>query len=610
MTRKIGGRTFALRSIASCLVPLTLLIGLTGAAQTPKTNRSSDMAFTDPGTPLLLPAATYASGGFLTTGVAAADINGDGRADLLVTNLSISHTVYNGTGDGTTLVLLNNGDGTFRAVGDYGSDASFTSSVAIGDVNRDGKPDMLVSNACGFANCQQRTGGTVTVRTGNGDGTFAGGDYVYGSGGGSPGSLRITDLNGDGNPDLVVSECSNACQDRVGLVGVLLGNGDATFQSAVTYSSGGFNSVSVVVADVNGDGKPDLVVANECSIFDGCPGVIGSVGVLLGNGNGTFQPAATYNSGGKSANSVAVADLNGDGKLDLVVNNLSSGTIGVMLGNGNGTFQSVVTFPNGSAGFVVVAEVNGDGKPDLVVSSGSANLVGVLLGNGDGTFQPALTFSSGGVGAGVVAVADMNGDGRLDLAVTNGCFNSNPNCSHGSVGVLLNNQQIVYTATVTNQSNGPLTGTVTFSHGATTTVKLVGGQASYTTTYTKDGHHAITATYSGDTANDASTSSIFTEYVGLAPSQTVLTTSGSPSHVGHEVTFSATVTWTYGTVPNGEPVTFFDGTTAIGTATTAGGVATFKTSSLTVKTHTIKAAYAGDATFKPSSGKVTQVVEP
>jgi len=266
-----------------------------------------------------------------------------------------------------------------------------------------------------------------------------------------------------------------------------------------------------------------------------------------------------------------------------------------------------------------------------VVSSGSANLVGVLLGNGDGTFQPALTFSSGGVGAGVVAVADMNGDGRLDLAVTNRCFNSNPNCSHGSVGVLLNNtgphsptttglssnvnpavanQQIVYTATVTNQSNGPLTGTVTFSHGATTTVKLVGGQASYTTTYTKDGHHAITATYSGDTANDASTSSIFTEYVGLAPSQTVLTTSGSPSHVGQEVTFSATVTWTYGTVPNGEPVTFFDGTTAIGTATTAGGVATFKTSSLTVKTHTIKAAYAGDATFKPSSGKVTQVVEP
>jgi hypothetical protein len=83
-------------------------------------------------------------------------------------------------------VSLNNGDGTFRAVGSYGSDASFTNSVAITDVNGDGKPDMVVSDLCGFANCQQRTGGTVTVRTGNGDGTFAGGDFVYGSGGDNP----------------------------------------------------------------------------------------------------------------------------------------------------------------------------------------------------------------------------------------------------------------------------------------------------------------------------------------------------------------------------------------------------------------------------------------
>jgi hypothetical protein len=138
---------------------------------------------------------------------------------------------------------------------------------------------------------------------------------------------------------------------------------------------------------------------------------------------------------------------------------------------------------------------------------------------------------------------------------------------------------------------------------------LKGNQAVYQATYAGGGHHSITATYSGDADNTTSTSSTLTEYVGLAPTQTVLTTSGSPSHIGQPVTFTATVTWTYGTVPNGEMVTFFDGMTSIGTSTTASGVAKFTTSSLTVKTHTIKATYAGDANFKTSSGTVTQVVE-
>jgi len=230
-----------------------------------------------------------------------------------------------------------------------------------------------------------------------------------------------------------------------------------------------------------------------------------------------------------------------------------------------------------------------------------------------------------------LAVADLNGDGRPDAVVANQCFNDNPNCPHGSADVLLNNtgphsptttalvsnvnpaavnQQVVYTATVTNQSGGPLTGTVTFEHGAMTTVRLVNGQASYSATYTKIGKHLVTAVYSGDTANESSTSATLTEYIGLAPTITALATSGSPSHVGQSVTFTANVTWTYGTVPNGELVTFLDGLTVLGTGTTASGVAMFTTSSLTAKTHTIKATYSGDATFKPSTGKVTQVVQP
>jgi len=214
--------------------------------------------------------------------------------------------------------------------------------------------------------------------------------------------------------------------------------------------------------------------------------------------------------------------------------------------------------------------------------------------------------------------------------VTNGCFNTNPNCPHGSVAVLLNdtgphsptttllvsnvnpaavNQQVIYTATVTNQSGKPLTGTVVFKHNtSTTTVPLVGGQAIYKVTYSGSGTHLIMATYSGDADNATSTSAALTEYVGLVPTKTILSTSRSPSYIGQPVTFAATVTWTYGTVPNGELVTFFDGTTAIGTGTTVSGVAKFTTSSLTVATHTIKATYPGDAEFKPSSGTGKQVV--
>ena len=172
-------------------------------------------------------------------------------------------------------------------------------------------------------------------------------------------------------------------------------------------------------------------------------------------------------------------------------------------------------------------------------------------------------------------------------------------------------QSVTYTATVTSQYGGAATGAVTFQDGGSTiaTVPLANNQAAYNTTYTKGGSHAITATYSGDVSNLGSTSAALMEYIESAVTKTVVTTSGSPSFVGQPVTFTATVTSTHGTIPDGELVTFFDGKTAIGTGATASGVATFVTSSLKAETHTIKAAYPGDDTFEPSSGLVKQVVD-
>jgi hypothetical protein len=632
MTRKFTRNASALRGIAPFIAVLTVMIALAALAQTRGAGQAlrgsaapSNTGPMDSGTPLFLPGAAYDSHfGELTDSVVVGDINRDGKPDLLVGSYFCSPTCF----VGRVNILLGHGDGTFLDFGTgFYPTAGPGARLAIADVNADGKLDMLASGCAAPRNCST---GVVTVRTGNGDDSFSGAN-VFGTGGVFPSSPAVADLNGDGKRDLVVANSGN------GTVGVLLGNGDATFQTAVTYGTGGVAAQQVRIADVNGDGKRDLIVANACTSSANCPFSPGSVSILLGNGDGTFQPAVAYGSGGDDAFSIAVADVNGDGKLDVLVTNSYAdtgccldGPLGVLQGNGDGTFQPVITYNLGvRIQQIAVADVNRDGKRDLVARTDHGLMV--LLGNGDGTFQAPVFNNTGGFGPGGIAIADVNGDGRPDVMVTNKCFKST-NCSHGSVGIFLNNtgphsptttslvsnvnpaavnQQVDYTATVTNQSGGPLTGTVTFKHGTSaTTVKLVGDQAVYRVTYSGSGTHLITATYSGDTANATSTSATLTEYVGLAPTTTTLTTSGSPSHVGQPVTFTAAVKWTYGTVPDGELVTFFKGTTMIGTGTTASGVAKFTTSSLTVGTHTIKATYAGDAEFKPSTGKVTQVVQP
>ncbi|MGC9990666.1 MAG: FG-GAP-like repeat-containing protein, partial [Terriglobales bacterium] len=403
----------------------------------------------------------------------------------------------------------------------YFSGGEFTTSVAVADVNGDGKPDLLLTNY----------GSGVAVLLGNGDGTFQAA-VNYGAG---TNFVAVGDVNGDGKPDLVVAGGGE------GSVSVLLGNGDGTFQAAVSYGSGGYEATSVAVADVDGDGKPDLLVANSCAgppdALDICEEG-GSVGVLRGNGDGTFQSAVNYSSGAATFDtmSLAVADVNGDGKPDLLVANdcitdsdyppCTNDTVGVLLGNGDGTFQAVVSYGAGGSftHSVAVADVDGDGKPDLVVADECVNssncyngIVGVLLGNGDGTFQTALTYGSGGdAGANLVTVADVNGDGKPDIEVAIGCFG----CNNGSVGVLINTsvssattaltsssnpssigQAVTFAATVTSQGFKIMpTGTVSFFDGTKTfgTVELNGNVANITTSGLSIGTHSITAVYSGD----------------------------------------------------------------------------------------------------------------
>src|SRR5260370_740792 len=277
---------------------------------------------------------------------------------------------------------------------------------------------------------------------------------------------------GDGKLDLVIgNRCADSgCQSGLSSVGVLLGNGDGTFQTAVSYDSGGgpFEPAAVAIADLNGDHKPDILVTNAGS---------STVGVLLGNGDGTFQPVVVYGSGGLYPASVAVADVNDDGKPDLLVANVCGngdpncdGTVGVLLGNGDGTFQAAVTYSSGGrlAKSVAVADVDGDGHPDILLTTESVGCngnnggaVSVLLGNGDGTFQAAVEYFSGGYQLLGVAVGDVNGDGRPDVLLANSCsFNSSDcggpvNKTRGVVGVLLNNVGAPPTTTTLVSSINP-----------------------------------------------------------------------------------------------------------------------------------------------------------
>ena len=227
----------------------------------------------------------------------------------------------------------------------------------------------------------------------------------------SPSGVATGDFNGDGKIDVaVVNSGSND-------VSLLLGNGNGTFQPAKNFNVG--NSMdSILAADFNGDGKLDLAIFLQGNSSNSANG---EVRILLGNGDGTFQPpVATALT--MAATLLNAADLNGNQKADLVLSNVDPNTqtitLEILVGNGDGTFQAPKQIPVSGLNSAVftIADFNKDGKSDLVVGiSGGAQ---VLLGKGDGTFLPGGTIAvAGGVPANSILAADFNADGNLDLLV-------------------------------------------------------------------------------------------------------------------------------------------------------------------------------------------------
>jgi hypothetical protein len=322
-------------------------------------------------------------------GLVVGDLDGDGDLDLVTIN-----------GDGSVSVLIRSGIAKFDRLADI-REGEGPGAIAAADLNADGRLDIVLVHS-GVTDAG--TGADdVIVLLGKGDGTFT--KLVRPSGVNAQ-SVVIADFNGDHRLDLATANDGDH-------LSIFAGNGDGTFGDPTGYPTGALFSSGVATADLNRDGVLDLVTANSLL---GKGRSNRTVSIVLGRDDGTFEAPTVYPVGGSQPILPVVADLNGDGAPDIVTPNAgpATGNVSVLIGLGDGGFSPAVEYPAGpSPHSLVVVDLDGDGHPDLVTGNAQA----ILFGVGDGTFEPKVDVASIGFGLAVSTAIDWDNDGKIDLIV-------------------------------------------------------------------------------------------------------------------------------------------------------------------------------------------------
>ncbi len=553
------------------------------------------------------------------TDVAAIDLNGDGRLDLVIAG-----------GDNKMVsVRLGNGDGTFRSPRNMET-SGVAETVTLASLNGDTVTDLLVGGSDGANVLIGTSGGrfqsattfgvgtqfalaadfnndgaldavaagdlfSVSLSLGKNDGTFIAA-RVY------PGDTTIHtvssgDFNRDGNVDLALGK------EPPNTIKVLTGSTTGIFTAGASF--GTVEPSNTITADFNGDRSLDLCLASTTAIDSGA-------NLYLGNGNGTFGAPQRFNADTNPLAQVA-ADFNRDGLIDLATANAATQDISILLGSGDGTFQSPVNYPaHRNPNVILAADFNRDGALDIAVNNSSSARIGVYLGNGDGTFQNALELVAGAV---TMVSGDFNGDHNIDLVL-----GGNPRLYLGNGDGTFQTGQFI-----------------SFADGAMRTADINGDSRLDLVVASKQVHLLLgngdgtfqdgTDHFSGeltlgsleivDVNRDGALDIAVTDrlenmsvLLNTGGSQVALMSSQNPSVEGQEVNFTATITPTF---PDAGDltgrITFKDGATTLGTSRLQQGTANFSTSTLPAGQHSISATYSGSEVFnRRTSSRLSQAV--
>lgn len=516
------------------------------------------------------------------------DFNRDGKADLAVAGTSAIN------------ILLGNGDGTFQSPVAYPVASVYSLlTVVAGDLNGDGKTDLVGSTY---------NGGDLIIMLGKGDGTFQAPTTLSDT---NPGIVSIVDINNDGNADLV--------QFWQGVT-VRLGKGDGTFQDPLRYALGNFGSGTTQIADMNKDGKLDIVSYDESN---------SGVRIFLGNGDGTFQPVQTYPYSAIAFPSLVVGEFMGYPRLDVAI--VSWSGISLLRGDGSGgllpaaTSASNIPTPFGTS---QAGDFNGDGMPDIAYRGYYNNTVSIAFGNGFGSFPSVSTATTDGA-TGNIVLGEFNGDGKPDFVVFNqssinlflGAQSSGLSIATTHASRITAGRTGTYQIVVTNPSYNSISGvvTVTPSLPSGLTLSTMNGNGWNCNSQFCQRSDSVNMGSSFDpiilvvNASSGLSASTVTPQVAVAyngitnrvndptaivlATSTSLTSSQSALTLGAATALKATIT---GSGAATGSVAFYDGVQLLGSSALSGGVASYTAQMTQAGRRTVTAVYAGDATHGPS----------